>query len=236
VRDAASTAVFERQSLEQQLEASSAREGSLQAELEALRAHAESTTSEVAAHSASAQALERQLTDAEVQLSVLVAERAELAARGDALAEALEAERLQRTVAEETAAAAQQHSEEASRRADELSELAESAQAQRASLEELRRQLAGLEENAALAQAREAELQTRMNEAQSRLEMVQRRATAQETELSALRRATGRPSAEELKSIYERAQAEISAAREGTRRAGGPASNPLPEPPVTKKR
>jgi chromosome segregation ATPase/SAM-dependent methyltransferase len=239
VRDAASTAVFERQSLEQQLEASSAREVSLNAELEALRARAESTTSQVAAHTASAEALERQLLDAEGQLSMLVTERAELAGRTEALAEALEAERVGRTLAEEGAASAQQQSEEAGRRADELSELAASAGAQRAALEELRLRLAGFEESAALAQAREAELSARLNEAQSRLEMVQRRATAQETELSALRRASGRPSAEELKSIYERAQAEISAAREGTRRSGflkEPASNPQPEPPGTKKR
>ena len=105
-------------------------------------------------------------------------------------------------------------------------------------MEELRRQLTVLQQGAADAQSREAELQGRLSEAQGRLEMVQRRATAQETELSALRRATGRPSAEELKSIYERAQAEISAAREGARRSaarqeGGP---PVPpEPPVTKK-
>ena len=80
-------------------------------------------------------------------------------------------------------------------------------------------QLACVQEAASAAQAKEAELQARLAEAQARLEMVQRRATAQETELSALRRASGRPSAEELKSIYERAQAEISAAREGARRA-----------------
>ena len=122
---------------------------------------------------------------------------------------------------------------------DGLDELVESAQSQRTALEELRRQLAAVQESAAQAQSREAELQARAAEAQSRLEMVQRRATAQETELSALRRATGRPSAEELKSIYERAQAEISAAREGTRRAAfrqEPATPPQPEPPVTKKR
>ena len=239
VRDAVSTAIFEKESLEQQLEASSAREESLQAELEALRAQADSSASEAADQTGSAQAFERQLADAEGQLSVLVGERAELAARVEMLAEELEAERRGRSSAEEEAAAAQRQSVDIARRADELAALAQSSQAQQATLEELRLQLAAFQESAAEAQAREVELQARVTEAQSRLDMVQRRATAQETELSALRRASGRPSAEELKSIYERAQAEISAAREGTRRSGflkEPASSPQPEPPVTKKR
>jgi chromosome segregation ATPase len=176
--------------------------------------------------------------DAEGQLGVLVAERAELAARVDTLAEELAVERSDRLRAEEEAASAQSLSADVARRADELSQLASSAEAQAATLEELRRQLAVSSEGAVEARAREAELQARLTEAQGRLEMVQRRATAQETELSALRRATGRPSAEELKSIYERAQAEISAAREGARRATGrqePVPSP-PESPVTKKR
>ncbi len=233
-KDAASTAVFERESLEQQLEASSAREEGLVAELEAVRARAESTTGEAAAQAASAQAFERELANAEAQLAALAAERAELSARAEGLADELHAERLGRVSAEEAAQAAQQQSADVARRADELQALAESAQSQKAALEELRRQLTAFQESAALAQSREAELETRVTEAQSRLDMVQRRATAQETELSALRRASGRPSAEELKSIYERAQAEISAAREGSRRAAvrpEPAATPPSEPP-----
>jgi hypothetical protein len=239
VKDAASTAVFERESLEQQLQASSVREETLVLELEALRARVDSTTSEAAARASSAQALEQELANAEGQLAVLVAERAELSARAEALAEEVQAERLQRSSAEDAAAAAQRQSADVARRADELQALAQSAQSQKAALEELRPKLAAFEEAAAMAQSHQTELQARLEEAQSRLDMVQRRATAQETELSALRRASGRPSAEELKSIYERAQAEISAAREGTRRSAflkEPVATPPPEPPVTKKR
>jgi chromosome segregation ATPase len=238
VKDAASTAVFEREALEQQLQASSVREEALKAELEALQARADSTGSEAAAQAEAAQSLERQLVDAEGQLAVLVAERAELAARAEALTEEVRAERGGRSVAEEAAAAAQRQSVDVARRADELSQLAESAESHRAALVEVRQELSRYQEGAAVAEAREAEFQARLTEAQGRLDMVQRRATAQETELSALRRASGRPSAEELKTIYERAQAEISAAREGARRGfrAEPAQPPPPEPPVTKKR
>ncbi|MGO9063893.1 MAG: hypothetical protein ACLQIH_04015 [Myxococcaceae bacterium] len=237
-RDAASTAVFERNALEQQLLALSAKEEALQQELESARASLAGGALEAQARTAQGQSLERQLADAEAQLGVLVAERAELAAQVQGLSEEAAAERAGRAAAEEAAGAAQRQSADVARRADELQALARGAEAQRAAVEELRAQLAGTQEQASAAQAREAELQARLSEAQGRLEMVQRRATAQETELSALRRATGRPSAEELRSIYERAQAEISAAREGARRAAprqeaGPTP---PEPPVTKKR
>ncbi len=239
VRDAASTADFERQALQQQLEASSTREESLSAELEAVRAQAEGTYSEARTHASAAEALERQLADAESQLSMLVAERAELAARADALGVELESERQGRASAEATAGAAQAQAEDVERRAEELALLAKDAETQLASVDELQRQLIVLQQGAVDGQAREAELQGRLSEAQGRLEMVQRRATAQETELSALRRATGRPSAEELKSIYERAQAEISAAREGARRSAArqEGTPPVPpEPPLPKKR
>ena len=103
VRDAASTADFERQALQQQLEASSGREEALRAELEAVRAQADGTRSEAAAHATAAEAFERQLADAESQLSVLVAERAELAARADALSAEVESERAGRAAAEEAA-------------------------------------------------------------------------------------------------------------------------------------
>jgi SAM-dependent methyltransferase len=236
VRDAASTADFERQALQQQLDSSSGREEALRAELEAVRAHADGSRSEAAAHATAAEAFERQLADAESQLSVLVAERAELAARADALSAEVESERAGRAVAEEAAGEARQQAEDVARRAEEMALLARDAETQLASVEDLRRQLTVLQQGAADAQSREAELEGRLSEAQGRLEMVQRRATAQETELSALRRATGRPSAEELKNIYERAQAEISAAREGARRSRQEGGPPVPpEPPVTKK-
>ena len=213
LRDTASTAAFERSALEQQLQASSAREEALSQELTPLR---------------------RQLSDVEEQLTVLVAERAELAGRVEALEGALAAEQQARSVAEVEAEAAQRLAAETGRRADELHAAAEATTPLRGEVEDLRRRLAEAE----AARTRTAELEAKLGEAQSRLELVQRRATAQETELSALRRATGRPSAEELRSIYERAQAEISAAREGARRTTRPDTTPPPpsEPPGTKKR
>ncbi len=237
-RDAASTAVFERNALEQQLRDSSAREEALQHELSSLRATLDTGALEAQTRQARGESLERQLADAEGQLGMLVAERGELAAQAEALAAELAAERGGRAAAEEAARAAQRQSADVARRADELQVLARGADAQKAVVEDLRSQLQAAQQAATAVQAREAELQARLAEAQSRLEMVQRRATAQETELSALRRATGRPSAEELKGIYERAQAEISAAREGARRTAqrGEATPTPPESPPTKKR
>ncbi len=237
-RDAASTALFERNALEEQLSASSTREEALQQELETLRASSAGSALEAQAQRAQGESLERQLTDAEAQLSALVAERAELAAHADALVEEVGAERGARAAAEEAAQAAQRQAADVAQRADELQALARGADAQRAAFDGLRAQLASVQAAASAAQGKEAELQARLAEAQARLEMVQRRATAQETELSALRRASGRPSAEELKSIYERAQAEISAAREGARRAA-PRQEDTPAPteaPPPKKR
>ena len=206
------------------------------------RAHAEltqlaATTAAVHAELGAAQSLRGEAEErAAATQAALKTAHSELAALKEHLGQAVQ----ERATTLEALERARGDAAQAVSEREGLSALSEGAQEEIESLERcldgMKADLVGARSAEASAKQREMELTTRIAEREAKLDVLQRRLTAQESELSALRRATGRGGPNQVKEIYERASAELSQVKADLGRRpsavpyGAPRASPSPLP------